>query len=111
MPRLLESCGNCTQLRSQIQLADWHFMEDYIVLGFYNLIVEPFKLPIHVTQRVFALEYVRQIESADVLFHGQQKKSHVFSFPFSCGGFTFERTKFQVAHDFLTMFNFDVDAY
>ena len=59
MPRLHMTCKQFIYLRSQIQLVDWYFMEEYIVLRFYGSVVEPYKLPIHVTKRVFALEYVQ----------------------------------------------------
>ena len=49
MPRFPKSCRNCVQLGSQIQLVDWYFMEDYTMLRFYGSMVEPFKIPIHVT--------------------------------------------------------------
>ena len=41
MPRLSVSCKRLIQLGSKIQLADWYFMEEYIVLRFYGLVVEP----------------------------------------------------------------------
>ncbi|GLJ04972.1 hypothetical protein SUGI_0007990 [Cryptomeria japonica] len=106
MPRLLVSYRDCIQLGSQIELADWFFMEEFTVLRFYGSTVKPYRLPIHVTDMVFALEYVRQLESTDRHFHGQQKKNIFPSLPFSCGGFTFERKAFNVAHDFLRVFNF-----
>ena len=59
MPRVLVSCKDCIQLGSQIQLADWLFMEKYTILSFYNSTVEPCKIQMHVIERVFALEYVR----------------------------------------------------
>ena len=40
IPRLPMCCKDCIQLGSQIQLADWFFMEDYIVLMFYGSMVE-----------------------------------------------------------------------
>lgn len=75
MPRLSVSCRDSIQLGTQIQLADWFFMEEYTVLRFYGSTVKPYILPIHVTERVFAMEYVWQLESTDRHFHGQQKKS------------------------------------
>ena len=55
---------------SQIQLGHWFFMEEYIVLRFYGSTVEPCKLPMHVIEMVFALEYVEKMESVDELFSG-----------------------------------------
>ena len=107
MPRLPMSCKDCIQLGSQIQLADWFFMEDYTMLRFYGLAVESCKLPTHVTERVFALEYVWKMESADELFSGQQKKSIFPSLPFTIGGLTFERKAFKVANELVKFFSFD----
>ena len=60
----------------------------------------------HVTTRVFALEYVRQIESTNELFNGQQKKMIFPSFPFTIGGLTFERKTFKVENELVTCFGF-----
>ena len=60
----------------------------------------------HVTTRVFALEYVRQIESVDELFNGQQKKMIFPSLPFAIGGLTFERKTFKVENELVTCFGF-----
>lgn len=111
MPRLHVTCRNFIQLGSEIQLAEWYLMEEYTMLRFYDSWVEPYKLPIHLTKRVFALEYVRQMESTDVLFHGQQKKMIFPSLAFSFGGFTFERRGFKVAEAFFSIFRFDVDSH
>ena len=75
MPKLPMSCKDCIHLGSQIQLADWFFMVDYTVLKFYGLAIELCKLPIQVTERVFALEYVWKMESLDEHFSGWQNKS------------------------------------
>ena len=82
-------------------------MEDYTVLRFYGSAFEPCKLPIHVTKRVFALEYVQKMESTDELFSGQQKKSIFPSLHFTIGGLTFERKVFKVANDLVKIFSFD----
>ena len=107
MPRLPMPCKDCIQLGSQIQLADWFFMEEYIVLRFYGLAVEPCKIPMHVTERVFSLEYVRQMESTDELFNGQQKKMIFPSLTFTIRGLTFERKAFKVENELVTFFGFD----
>ena len=59
MSRFLMSYKYYIQLGSQIQLVVWFFMEEYIVLRFYSSMVKPYKIPMHVTKRIFALEYVR----------------------------------------------------
>ena len=58
MPRFLVSCKDYIQLGSQIQLANWLTMEEYTILRFYGSAVEPYKLQMHVTERVFVLEHV-----------------------------------------------------
>ncbi len=58
-------------------------------------------------RRVFALEYVRKMESADELFSGQQKKSIFPSLSFAIGGVTFERKTFKVANELVKFFSFD----
>ena len=88
-------------------MADWFFMEEYIVLRFYGSMVEPCKLPMHVIERVFALEYIRQMESEKRLFNGQQKKMIFPSLPFAIGALTFERKDFKVANELVTFFGFD----
>ena len=55
IPRLFVSCKDCIQLGSQIQLVDWFFMEDYIVLRFYGFAVELHKLPMHAIEMVFLI--------------------------------------------------------
>ena len=107
MPRLLVSCKDCIQLGSQIQLTDWFFMEEYTNLRLYGSMVEPYKLPVHVVEKVFALEYVRKMERIYELFSGQQKKMIFPSFPFIIGGLTFERKAFKVANELVTFFGFD----
>ena len=82
-------------------------MEEYIVLRFYISVVEPCKLPMYVTERVFALEYVRKMESVDEFFSGQQKKIVFPSLPFTIGGLTFERKAFKVANELAKIFSFD----
>ena len=82
-------------------------MEEYTILRFYGLVVEPCKLPMHIIERVFALEYIRHMESTDELFSGQQKKMIFPSFPFAIGGLTFERKDFKVANQLVTLFGFD----
>ena len=106
MPKFPMSCKDCIQLGSQIQLADWFFMEEYIVLRFNSLVVDPCKLSMHVIERVFALEYIRQMESEKRLFNGQQKKMIFPSLPFTIGGLTFERNAFKVANELVTFFGF-----
>lgn len=70
MPRFSFSCKQLIQLGSQIQLVDWYFMEDLTILRFYGSTVEPYKLTIQVTERVFSLKYIYHMERIDVLFHG-----------------------------------------
>ena len=53
------------------------------------------------------MEYVRQMESADEIFNGQQKKMIFPSLPFAIGGLTFERKAFKVANELVNFFSFD----
>ena len=61
----------------------------------------------HVTKRVFVLEYVSHMESVDEFFSGQQKKSIFPSLPFTIGGLTFERKAFKVANELVKKISFD----
>lgn len=106
MPRLSTSCRDCIQLGSTIQLADRYLMEEYNVLRFYGSELQPQKLPMHVTQSMFVVEYVLQLESIDRLLDGQSKKSIFPSLPFLIGGLTFERKTLKVEN-----FQFYLECY
>jgi hypothetical protein len=48
------------QLSKDARTRDWYLVEDHTIIRVYGFEKEPFKLPIFLTPRILALEYVRK---------------------------------------------------
>ena len=47
------------QLTKEISTSDWYLFENYTLIRVYGFEGEPYNLPVLLTPRIFALEYIR----------------------------------------------------
>ena len=89
-PRVLEEMKVMMQLSPEDMIGDWFLYKDFIVLRVYGFIEEPYRLPVFITPRIFALEFMRQILYAEEEHFGAFKKSSNIKFPLKFGPFIFK---------------------
>ena len=90
LPRVLEEMKLLLQSSSEDRIGDWFLYKDFTILRVYGFTGEPYKLPIFLTPRTFALEFVRKILCAEEEHFGAFKKSSNIKFPFKVGPFIFK---------------------
>ena len=61
--------------------------DDYSEIRLYGAEIEPYRLPIFVPVRLFALEFIRQSLNVDKIHFVPMNKGHLFKFPMSVGPF------------------------
>jgi len=83
-------------------IGDWYYYQNHIVIRIYGCELSPYRLPKYVPMRLFALEYYRQFNSADLThFYGARKKSH-FKIRHQLGPFIFNK-RYEAWKDFDTI--------
>ena len=71
------------------RVGDWFLYKDFIVLRIYGFNGESYRLPLFLTPRIFALEYMRKRVHAEEEHFGAFKKSSNIKFPLKVGSFIF----------------------
>jgi len=57
---------------------DWYYYQNHTVIRIYGCELAPYRLPKYVSMRLFALEYYRQFNSADLThFYGAKKRAQL----------------------------------
>jgi len=65
--RIFHHCRNALQLGQQIKYGEWYFFEDYTIIRIYGFESQPYRLPIFLIHKNFALELRRKRLSFDYL--------------------------------------------
>ena len=90
LPRVLEEMKVMMQSSPEDRVGDWFLYKDFTVLRVYGFTREPYRLPIFLTPRTFALKFMRQILYAEEDHFGAFKKSSNIKFPLKVGPFIFK---------------------
>ena len=90
LPRVLEEMKLMLQSSLEDIIGDWFLYKDFIVLRVYGFTGKPYKLPVFLTPRIFALEFMRQRLCAEEEHFGAFKKSSNIKFPLKVGPFIFK---------------------
>jgi hypothetical protein len=86
-PRVLEEMKSLLQPSPENAMGDWMFFTQSTVIWVYGCQEGPHLLPVFLTPRIFALEYIRQrIISETEHFHKAHKASNL-KFPFMVSPF------------------------
>jgi hypothetical protein len=94
MPRVLDDMRNYLQPNLENRVGDWVLFMHSMVIWVYGFHESPYLLPIFLTPRVFALEFIRQrIISKTENFLKLHKASNL-NFPFIIGPFIFKTRSF-----------------
>ena len=72
------------------RIGDWFSYKYFVVLRVYGFTREPYRLPIFLTSRIFAFEFMRQRLYAEEEHFGAFKKSSNIKFPLKVGPFIFK---------------------
>ena len=79
------------QSSSDDRIGDWFLYKYFTVLRVYGFTGEPYKLPIFLTPRIFALEFMRQRLCVEEEHFGAFKKSSNIKFSLKVGPFIFKK--------------------
>ena len=90
LPRVLEEMRLMLQSSSEDKIGDWFLYKDFIVLRVYGFTGEPYRLPVFLTPRIFALEFMRQRLCVEEEHFGAFKKYSNVKFPLKVGPFIFK---------------------
>lgn len=75
-PRISENIKRIMQFPDQARTVDWYLYQNYTEIRVYGYELAPCKLPKFLPMRIFALQYIRQMISADEIhFVAANKKS------------------------------------
>ena len=74
--------------QAENHIGDWFLYQDYIVIKVYGCEEQPYKLPVFLTPRIFALEVLRQRLHSNELHFSSKKQTASFKFPITVGPFT-----------------------
>ena len=72
------------------RIGDWFLYKDFTVLRVYGFAGEPYRLPVFLTPRIFALQFMRQRLYAEEEHFREFKKSSNIKFPLKVGPFIFK---------------------
>jgi len=76
--RLSAEMQKIPRLSKEYSIGDWYFYQNHTVIRIYGCELTPCKLPKYVLIRLFALEYYRQFNSADLAhLYGARKKAQL----------------------------------
>ena len=89
-PRVLEEMKVMMQSSPEDRVGDWFLYKDFSILRVYVFTREPYRLPVFLTPRIFALEFMRQILYAEEEHFEAFKKSSNIKFPLKVGPFIFK---------------------
>ena len=90
LPRVLEEMKLMLQSSLEDKIGDWFLYKDFNVLMVYGFNGEPYRLPIFLTPRIFALEFMRQRLCVEEEHFGAFKRSLNVKFPLKVGLFIFK---------------------
>lgn len=86
-PRISEDIKMIMQLSDQARTSDWYLYQNYTEIRVYGCELAPYKLPKFLPMRIFALEYIRQMISADEMHFVAAKKKSQFKIKSQIGPF------------------------
>ena len=86
-PCFLPKAQEFLQLGMNCKFGDWYVFEDYSEIRLYGAGVEPYRLPVFVPMRLFALEFIRKSLNVDQIHFMHIKKGHMFKLPMIVGPF------------------------
>ena len=96
LPRVLEEMKVMMQSSPEYRIGDWFLNKDCIILRVYGFTGEPYRKPVFLTPRIFAVEFMRQRLYAEEEHFGAFKKSSNIKFPLKVGSFIFKNKGFLV---------------
>jgi hypothetical protein len=111
-PRIFPECKKLLQLSLDKRVGDWYIFENYTEIRIYGSELRPFLLPIFLTPRIFALEYIRQrLNSDDIHFVSRKYKAN-FKLKKEVGPFIVNtRSTLQVTTKILSAMGFQQGEY
>ena len=75
-PRISDQIKKILQLSKQTKTGDWYLYEKHTEIRVFGSNLLPYKLPKHVSMRIFSLEYIRKILNFDSInFLAAKKKT------------------------------------
>ena len=86
-PRINEEMKNILQLSEHSKVGDWYLYEKHTEIMVFGSKLLPYKLPKHVSMRIFSLEYLRQIINYDSISFMTAKKKTQFKLKNQIGPF------------------------
>ena len=86
-PCLLPKAQEFLHLGTNCKFGDWFVFEDYYEIRFYGASVEPYRLPVFVPMRLFALEFIRKSLNVDQIHFVPMKKGHMLNLLMAVGPF------------------------
>ena len=96
--------------QAENQIGHWFLYHDYIVIRVYGCEEQPYKLPVFLTPRIFALEVVRQRLHSDELHFSSKKKTSNFKFPITVGPFIVKnKAAIELIDGIMACFSFSSD--
>ena len=90
LPRVIEEMKLMLQSSLEDRIGDWFLYKDFTILKVYGFTGEPYRLPVFLTPRIFALEFMRQRLCAEEEHFGAFQKSSNVKFPLKVGPFIFK---------------------
>ena len=90
LPRVLEEMKLMLQSSLEDRTGDWFLYKYFTVLRVYGFTGELYKLPIFLTPRIFALEFMKHRLCVEDEHFGPFKKSSNINFPLKVGPFIFK---------------------
>ena len=107
LPRVLEEMKIMLQSSSEDRIGDWFLYKDFTISRVYGFTGEPYKLPVFLTPRIFALEFMRARLCAEEEHFGAFKKSSNIKFPVKVGPFIFKnKSAFMIVEKLLEIMDF-----
>ena len=107
LPRVLEEMKLMLESSSEDRIGDWFLYKDFTILRVYGFTGEPYKLPVFLTPRIFALEFIRKRLCAEEENFGAFKKSSNIKFPFKVGPFIFKnKSSLMIVEKLLEIMDF-----
>lgn len=90
-PRLTAEMQRILHLSKGYSISDWYYYQYHTVIRIYGCELAPHRLPKYVPMRLFALEYYRKFNSADLThFYGARKKAEL-KIRYQLGPFIFNK--------------------